>query len=112
MPQSLWSAYIKECGLLEIIETEYGWITFHMEAGGCLWINDMYVIPEKRKNGHGRDLLEQAFVWGRERGAHYCSMTIHLASKSATAALAGALACGFSVASAGDKNLILIGRLI
>lgn len=109
---SLWSDYIRECGLLEIIEDDHGWITFHIEPGGCLFINDMYVKPEKRREGHGSHLLEKACVWGRERGCTYASATIHTSSKTVTETLKGVLAYGFHIAPSGHKDLILIGKAI
>lgn len=109
---SLWADYIRECGILEIIEDEYGWVTFHAEPAGFVFINDMYVAPEKRRTGHARKLLEQVFAWGKERGCTYCMATIHTSSKSVTAAVAGAIACGFHIAPSNDKDLILIGRLL
>ena len=109
---SLWSDYIKECGLLEIIEDETGWITFHIEPGGCLFINDMYVAPEERRKGRGSHLLDQACAWGRERSCIYVSATLHTSSKAITETLKGALACGFYVAPSGNKDLILVGKAL
>lgn len=109
---SLWSDYIRECGLLEIIEDETGWITFHIEPVGCLFINDIYVTPEERRKGYGSHLLEQAIRWGRERGCTYVSATLHTSSKAVTQTLKGVLAYGFHVAPSGHKDLILIGKAI
>lgn len=109
---SLWSQYIKECALLEIIENEFSWATFHIEPNDCLWINDMYVAPEKRRSGEAKKLLDQIFAWGRDRDCMYCYATIHTSSKSATEAIAAAIALGFRIVPSSNKDLILIGAVI
>lgn len=108
---SLWSSYLNECGLIEIIEEDHGFIMFYAE-GECLFINDMYVIPEKRQSGYGTSLVERAIAWGRDQGCTYVTTTIHSRSKCASEALKGALAIGFRVATSPRPELIMLVRLL
>lgn len=109
---SMWVDYIRECGILEIIEEDYGWVTFHGEPAGFVFINDMYVVPEKRDSGYGKKLLERVFAWALERGYTWVTTTVHTSNKNATVAVAAALACGFYITPSGNKDLILLGRMI
>lgn len=108
---SLWSDYIKECALLEIIEEPWGFITFHKEADGCLWINDMYIIPSERRIGRGTSLIERAMEWGRNNDCQHVSTTVHTASECAQGVIEAAFREGFYLHSA-NNNLILFVKLI
>lgn len=106
---SLWSDYIKECGLLEIIEEPWGFVQFHFALPQCIFINDMYIRPEERKTGKGRELLHRVYARGRERGCTFCATSLNTASKSATDALAAALASGFYITPSGKEDIIALG---
>ncbi|MFQ5608460.1 MAG: GNAT family N-acetyltransferase [Candidatus Zixiibacteriota bacterium] len=39
-----------------------------IETGGAdFWINEIYVIPERRRRGYGRKLLQDALTWAQTR---------------------------------------------
>lgn len=97
---SLWAGYLKECGLLEIIEEPWGFIMFHIEGGEVLFINDLYISPEARLKGNALSLFERACAWGRERGCTRVTTTVHTGSRVATESLKAILTVGFQIYSA------------
>jgi len=106
---SLWADYVKECAILQIIEEDWGFITFHTEPNGILWINDMYVAPEQRGVGKGYSLLRRVEDWGRSQGLTQLGTSVHVQSSQAKKTLTLAFNKGFELVSA-DKNLIILGK--
>ena len=95
---SLWADYVNECGILEIIEHPWGFITFHLDVSTnppFLGINDMYVAPEFRKEGLGTQLLAEAIAWGRGFGCDRVRALLHKNSAGFPVAEAGAIRHNF-----------------
>lgn len=63
----MYKEYCKERENLETIETEKGFIIYRIDFPICI-INDYYVKPEFRKNGHGEFLANQVFEICRQAG--------------------------------------------
>jgi len=74
---SLWADYINECEILNIIEHDWGFITFHLMAPNILFINDCYVAPKSRRKGLGIFLFKEASEYGLKYGCEWLKMTIH-----------------------------------
>lgn len=106
---SLWSEYLRECGLLEIIEYEWGFITFHVEHPDILFINDCYVRMPERKSGKASSLVKEASEWGERRGCKSVLTTVHTGSLNATGALHVILKCGFKVRSS-DHRVVVFSK--
>lgn len=64
---SMYEEYIKEREFLKIIKTDKGFITYRVNGDTCL-INDYFVLPEFRKNGHGYFLANSVFEICKEIG--------------------------------------------
>jgi ribosomal protein S18 acetylase RimI-like enzyme len=65
------------------------------------YIEDLYVVPERRGRGLGRALLEAAMTYARERGAAHIDLGT---SEDDTAARALYESAGFTNLDAGDKG--------
>lgn len=65
--KSLYEKYIKERENLDVINTDRGFIAYKFENENCL-INDYYVLPEYRQQGHGYFLANQVFELCKELG--------------------------------------------
>jgi GNAT superfamily N-acetyltransferase len=69
MTLSLYGQYLKERTSTGIIETEEGFATFEYVNESIVYIKDLYIIPEKRKEGVATRLadkiVEEAVQAGR-----------------------------------------------
>ena len=55
---SLYAQYVKERQGLGIVETDYGFATFDYVTDTMVYIIDLYVVPEKRKEGLASKLAD------------------------------------------------------
>lgn len=104
---SLWAQYLRESGLLEIFEREWGFITFHLAGDGVLFVNDIYVTPAYRKYGKASSLIDEAAEWGRTYGCNRIYCFIHGHSESKETARRAALAYGFEVKNETPDAIVL-----
>lgn len=51
--------------------------------GKNCYVDGLYVVPERRREGVASDLLERMKAWGRERGCEYASLSVHVANEAA-----------------------------
>ena len=99
---SQWADYINECGILSILEQDFGWVTYHLDAPDVI-INDMYVAPEHRKQGKGNSLVEHVAGYGREFSCNRILFAIHRASLSADGTEKAATRAGFKLQEETDR---------
>lgn len=62
------------CGYLIAKPREYG-STSSMEYSS-VYVDDLYVVPEKRHNGAGRGLMEEAFAVAKQRGCYNVTLNV------------------------------------
>lgn len=55
------------------------------ERGRYVYVDGVYVVPERRREGVAGDLLERIGDWGRERGAERVSLSVHVDNEGALA---------------------------
>lgn len=65
---SLYAQYIKEREGKEIIESDEGFATYQFFDNGECYLQDLYVIPEKRKSGLATDMADQVVRKAIEKG--------------------------------------------
>lgn len=71
----------------------------------CLIIHDMFVLPELRKSGRGKALLDDVFEAGRKAGKRYVVAELELGTLTFDMAFRAQTAVGF--VPVGAKNDIL-----
>lgn len=62
-------------------------------GGTTLWVRELAVSPLHQRKGYGRRLMEQALVYGRDRGAHKAFLAADLCNDGAIKLYES---CGFS----------------
>ena len=107
---SLWADYLTECGILELIEEPWGFVTFEI-AGDDLWIGDLYVTPAERLYGRGEDLLARATAAGKERGCLFLCSAVNIKHKDVEGVLSAHFGQGFRVHSA-EGEFIFMKRIL
>ena len=107
---SLWADYIRECGIMQIIEEPWGFLTFEVR-GEELWAGDGYIIPEERGSGRIEELLSRAVASAKEQGCLFFCSRINIRSAQIDLALVSHIQKGFSVFGA-DEEFIYVRKLI
>lgn len=51
--------------------------------GKNCYVDGLYVVPARRREGIAGDLLERMKVWGRERDCEYASLSVHVDNEAA-----------------------------
>lgn len=107
---SMWADYINECGILNILEQDFGWVTYHLDAPDII-INDCYVRPEFRRAGRARWLVDYVERVGRQYDCSRILCGVHKESLAAEGTEAALLRAGFRLQ--GEKeNLRIFEREI
>lgn len=106
---TLYAKYIKEREGTDVLESEFGFITYRITGAEC-FIVDMHVDQAARKTGQGRALLEQLSEIAKE--CHFLTANIWLKKKGSQVSLRGALACGFEVRNANADVLLIAKNLL
>jgi len=83
---SLWAQYILECGVMKILEYDWGFITYQF-IGDEVWSGDCYVIPAERKSGKAHELIKEMFADARENGCKFFCARVSIKSKKGNDAL-------------------------
>lgn len=68
--ESLYAQYIKEREDKQIIESHEGFATYKIFNNGECYLQDLYVIPEKRKSGLAKEMTDAVVKIAQEQGCH------------------------------------------
>lgn len=107
---SLFSEYLRERTEIEMIENDYGFITFSIEGDNC-YIRDLYIVPAERKNHWATDLANRVRDIALSRKCKYLTGSVCPQAKNATDSLKVLLAYGMRLDSAAN-NLIIFKKEI
>ena len=115
MKASLWARYITELlgGERIFIERDFGFISYSLPKlpNDVLWLHDIYVVPDQRGEGRGRELFETACEVGRKAGRTYILTQIEIGTKIYTESLKAHLQVGLVPIAAEGGKIILKGDL-
>ncbi len=53
--------------------------------GDSCYVDGLYVVPERRREGIAGELLNRMKAWGRERGCEYARLSVHVDNHAAMA---------------------------
>lgn len=93
MSKSLYAQYLEEKGCRHIYETEYGFATYEFQ-GELVYIVDIYVVPEMRKQGKAMTLALKVAEEARERGCRAVLGSVDPRARNSTESLKALLALG------------------
>jgi ribosomal protein S18 acetylase RimI-like enzyme len=95
---SHYANYIRERTSDEIIETEYGFITYRIiSERRAIYIIDLYIHPDFRKEGKASALADVVVTKGREMGLSLLLGSVVPSNKGSTASLRVLLAYGMEL---------------
>jgi len=95
---SLFGEYIKERLDKNIIENEDGFMTYVFQGESC-YIEDVYVKPEKRKSGLGKQMMIEVEAKAKEAGCKVLTGSVRPSAKNSTDSMRILLSVGFSLLS-------------
>jgi len=67
---TLFGQYIKEYYNGEILEADYGFAIYYIKDNACM-IDDLYIIPEKRRSKYAYDLVRSIETMAKECRCNY-----------------------------------------
>lgn len=104
---SLYAKYIQERTHDQIIETEYGFVTYRfVNEGKTVYIVDIYVLPEHRKQMLATSLANQVAREAKERGCVDMIGTVVPSAKGSTTSVKVLLGYGMSINSAAHDVVV------
>lgn len=101
---SLYSDYIKEHEDREAIETDSGFVFFKIAGKEC-YIQEIYIIPEKRRLNIASDLANKVTIIAKERGCEYLVGSVVPTANKSTESTKTLLTYGFKLLRS-EPNLI------
>jgi GNAT superfamily N-acetyltransferase len=105
---SLYAQYLREKSTDHIYEHEFGFATFrYLNDGNSVYIIDIYVVPEMRRQGYAFDLVDKIVKIAKENGCTELLGTIAVNSTYSSISLKGHLSYGLDIISAADNVIIL-----
>lgn len=67
---SLYSDYFKERENKEVLETENGFAIYKIFNNGECYLQDIYVVPDKRQTGLGTEMADKIVEIAKKQGCH------------------------------------------
>lgn len=94
---SLYAQYIKERENKDIIESDEGFATYQIFDNGECYLQDIYVIPAKRKSGLATVMADQVVEVAKRKGCHTLVGSVCMDAKDPTRNMKVFLAYGMQV---------------
>ena len=107
---SMFSDYIKERGVLNILETDKGFATYKIVGTEC-YIEDIYVIPEYRRGKAGSDLANEIVEAAKAKGCRYLTGSVVPSAKGSTESCKALLAYGFRLLRANENVIYFVKEI-
>lgn len=102
----MWKDYVFEREGVEVLEHEHGF-SLVKQVGDALYLQDVYVVPEFRRQGVGRSMLEIVEVVAAERGLKKVITSCDPKANDSTESMKAILACGFRMHTC-ENNLVYL----
>lgn len=111
MSDSMVKDYLKELKGLDIYETEDGFILYRIQEN-CLYVRDIYVIPERRKSKVAASMADElAVIIKKSHGCNVMLGDVEPSNNNATDSIKVLLAYGMSVLEANDDEIIFYKQI-
>lgn len=107
---SLYAEYIKERQGSDILETKYGFATFNLLGQEC-YVQDVYVVPEYRKSGVCKALIENIEVIANTNKCQYLTTSVSPVAKNSTDSIKICLRLGFQLFRSDSSLIYFMKRL-
>jgi hypothetical protein len=104
--------YYKEYRDQELIETDYGMVTYVLQPeNSSIFIQDLYVVPEQRKQHRASDLVDMVCEIGRKEGMTLMVSVVFMAYRYKEVSLLASLMYGCKIVAADSIKIVLSKEL-
>ena len=110
--RSLWAQYVDELlgGYKKFIECEWGFISYTFPTWiDAVQVEELYIVPEQRKHGRGRELFDRVCEIGREQKKEFVIAQLEMNSVVVGESIKAHLAVGL-VPVAAELGKILMRK--
>lgn len=108
---SHYAKYIEEKTVKSIIETDDGFVTYGFPDPNTVYIEDVYIIPERRQSHLATELADKVLSIAKERGCTRMLGSVIPSNKNSTVSLKVLIAYGMELQSS-SNDFILFSRSI
>jgi len=107
MGQGMYAKYLQERENVHLLEYAHGFSIYKI-LPDCIYLQDIYVLPEFRKCGHGVTMMDDVTTIGREMGKTKLLGSVVPSTKFGPQMLQIMLQLGFKLHSAENDIVYLI----
>lgn len=104
---SLYAQYIKEREDRDIIESDEGFATYKILANGECYLQDLYVVPEKRQAGLAKEMTDKVVEIAKSRNCSILVGSVCLDTNDSTRNMKVFLAYGMQIHSIKGSMIFL-----
>lgn len=108
---SLYADYVTERTHFEIIEKDYGFITYSIEQNIC-YIQDLYILPDLRQTKLASSLANEVMEIAKTKSCKHLMGTVSPKSKEPETSIKVLLAYGMKLHSSNDQLIIFTKEII
>lgn len=105
--KSLYAKYLEEKTNIEILESDYGFVTYEIQDTRC-YISDVFTIKEKRLEGLMLKMCLEVGEIAKARGCDCVIGTVILSNKDSTEGLKACISMGMKLLKAENNVIYLI----
>jgi GNAT superfamily N-acetyltransferase len=109
--KSLWAQYILEVrqGSVQFIEYEWGFISYEFPiwAPDAILALDLFVVPEKRREGYGAQLMEEVMRIGRLSGKKWFLGHVEIGTGVTTESMRAHIGAGMVPIGANNDKILM-----
>jgi GNAT superfamily N-acetyltransferase len=107
---NLYAPYLKEREALDTLETPHGFALYKIQGDEC-YIQDIYVVPEKRKSHVATQMADAVAEIARGKGCKWLTGSVSPSANNSHASLLVLLHYGMKLQKA-DKDIIYFSKRI
>lgn len=104
----MYPAYLKEREGLETLETTHGFALYKIQGNEC-YIQDIYVVPEKRKSHIATQMADAVAEIAKSKGCKWLVGSVSPAANNSHASLLVLISYGMKLHKA-DKDIIFFAK--
>ena len=104
---SLYSEYLNEVYSKNVLEDQISMVIWSMDDG-VFYIEDIYIKPEFRSNGIGREIVDSLVIIAKENGCNKLLGSISLLCAHKEENMRKFLKYGFKISSVGSNIIFLM----
>lgn len=105
---SLYADFLKETNVKQIIESEFGFMTYYINGKEC-YIADCYVVPDKRRSRLCWEMADMVTAIAKSKGCDLLTGSVVPQAVGSTNSLKMLLSYGMSLIKS-DATVIYMGK--